>query len=119
MSVIDTITRRTGDFAAGLRRSARRARADGELRLLQRQRRAAVEQLGERTYELIREGRIASPDLGPQVADVESKLMEIDAKVGEIDALRDGDEPEASRDDDVTQSTTRRRGRLGRLLGRS
>lgn len=92
MSVLDTLRRRAGGIAGGVQESVRRARLDGELRVLQRQRDAAFAHLGERAVELIRAGRLDATDLGPQVADVESKLMEIDAKEGQIEALRDDGE---------------------------
>lgn len=91
MSVLDNLTRQAGRLANDVQASLRRARVEGERRLLQRQHRAALEELGERTYELVRTGVLPEEPLAPEIASIESKLMELEAKVAEIDALRDGD----------------------------
>lgn len=94
MSVIDTLTRRAGGLAEELQHSVRRARLEGERRMLQRQHRTTLETLGSRVYELVRAGHLPDGELAPELASVENKLMEIDAKSVEIDALRsDGDGP--------------------------
>jgi hypothetical protein len=94
MSVIDTLTRRAGGLAEDLQHSVRRARLEGERRMLQRQHRATLEALGSRVYDLVRAGHLPDGELAPELASVENKLMEIDAKSVEIDALRgDGDVP--------------------------
>ena len=95
MSVIDTLTRRAGGLAEDLQHSVRRARLEGERRMLQRQHRATLEALGSRVYELVRAGHLPDGELAPELASVENKLMEIDgAKSVEIDALRgEGDGP--------------------------
>ena len=79
--------------------SLKRARVEGERRLLQRQHRAALEELGERAYELVRAGQIPEEPLATEIGAVESKLMEIEAKVAEIDSLRT-DEEEGAEDGD-------------------
>jgi len=92
MSVIDTLTRQAGRLAEDLQHGVRRARLEGERRVLQRQHRAALETLGSRVYELVRAGHLPDGELAPELASVENKLMEIDAKSIEINALRsDGD----------------------------
>jgi hypothetical protein len=99
MSVIDTLTRRAGGLAEDLQHSVRRARLEGERRMLQRQHRATLEALGSRVYDLVRAGHLPDGELAPELASVENKLMEIDAKSVEIDALRgDGDAPSAVSD---------------------
>jgi hypothetical protein len=92
MSVLDNLTRQAGRLANDVQASLKRARVEGERRLLQRQHRAALEELGERAYELVRTGALPEEPLAPEIATIESKLMELEAKVAEIDALRDGDD---------------------------
>jgi hypothetical protein len=94
MTVLDTIAKQAGRFATDVQTSLKRARVEGERRLLQRQHRAALEELGERTYELVRSGEMEEGRLGPEIAAVESKLMEIEAKVAETEALREEEEEE-------------------------
>lgn len=93
MTVLDSITKQANRLATDVQMSLKRARVEGERRLLQRQHRAALEELGERTYELVRSNAIPEEPLATEIAAVESKLMEIEAKVAEIDILRDEDEP--------------------------
>jgi hypothetical protein len=93
VSVIETLKRGAGGLAGSVERSVRRARLEGELRVLQRRRDTALAHLGERTFDLIREGRLAATELAAEIADVESKLMEIDAKERQIEDLRDDEEP--------------------------
>lgn len=95
MSIVDTFTRQAGRVAGDIQQSVRRARLDGERRVLERQHRAALEALGTRAFELVAAGRIPGGDLAPEVATVEAKLMEIDAKTAEIDVLRDADDDRA------------------------
>jgi hypothetical protein len=97
MTVLDTLAKQANRLAADVQTSLKRARVEGERRLLQRQHRAALEELGERAYELVRAGQLPEAPLAPEIATVESKLMEIEAKVTEIESLR-GDE-EALADD--------------------
>ena len=94
MTVLDTLAKQAGRLATDVQTSLRRARVEGERRLLQRQHRAALEELGERAYELVRSGQIEEGPLAPEIAAVESKLME-------IEALRQAEEgePSASNDD--------------------
>jgi len=97
MAVLDTIARQASRLATDVQISLKRARLEGERRLLQRQHRTALEELGERAYELVKTGAIPEGELGPEFAAVESKLMEIEAKVAETEALRteSSDEDEA------------------------
>jgi len=96
MSIVDTLTRQAGRVAGDIQQSVRRARLDGERRVLQRQHRTALEALGSRAFELVQAGRIPGADLAPEVASVEAKLMEIDAKTVEIEALRSADDTSAA-----------------------
>lgn len=94
MTVLDSIAKQANRLAGDVQTSLKRARVEGERRLLQRQHRAALEELGERAYELVRAGTLPEEPLATEIAAVESKLMEIEAKVAEVDALRtDDDEP--------------------------
>jgi len=92
MSVIESITNQAGRLVEDVQGSLKRARVEGERRLLQRQHRAALEALGERTYELVRAERLEGAELSPELAAVESKLMEIEAKVAELDDLQTTDD---------------------------
>ena len=94
MTVLDTLAKQANRLATDVQMSLKRARVEGERRLLQRQYRAALEDLGERTYELVRAGTIAEEPLGPEIGAVEAKLMEIEAKVTEIESLRGEDAPD-------------------------
>jgi hypothetical protein len=88
MALLDSLARQAGRVAGDVQVSIKRARLEGERRLLQRAHRNALESLGERTLELVRGSRLDGELLAPQIAEVESALMEIDAKAAEIDALR-------------------------------
>lgn len=96
MSLFDSLTKQTGRIANDVQQSLRRARLEGERRLLQRQHRTALEELGAKCFDLVRAGRLDEGEMSPEVAAVEGKLMEIDAKVSELDALKTDDEPGAS-----------------------
>lgn len=95
MTVLDSIAKQANRLASDVQMSLRRARVEGERRLLQRQHRAALEELGERAYELVRAGRLPEEPLATEIGAVESKLMEIEAKVAEIEALRSDEEAAA------------------------
>ena len=71
MSVLDTLAKGASRLATDVQLSLKRARLEGERRLLQRQHRAALEELGERTYELVRAGEMPEGKLGPELAAVE------------------------------------------------
>jgi hypothetical protein len=104
VAVLDTLAKQANRLATDVQVSLKRARVEGERRLLQRQHRTALEELGERAYELVRAGTIPEDPLSPEIAAVESKLMEIEAKVAEIDGLR-GDDEEGSRGSDDPSRT--------------
>lgn len=88
MRVIDSLTNKAGRFAGDLQDSLKRARIEGEKRLLQRQHRSALEDLGLRVYELVKAGDMPEDAIAAEVAAVEGKLIEIEAKVTEIEDLR-------------------------------
>ena len=92
MQVLDTIAKQANRLATDVQLSLKRARVEGERRLLQRQHRAALEELGARAYEQVRAGALAEGPLSAEVAAVESKLIEIEAKVAEIESLRSDEE---------------------------
>lgn len=98
MSVFDTIANQAGRLVDEVQTSVKRARIEGERRLLQRQHRTALETLGERAYELARAGRLSEQELEPELSEVERRLMEMEAKITELDDLRDeeGDEEDPS-----------------------
>ncbi|MFN8108651.1 MAG: hypothetical protein U0Y82_02225 [Thermoleophilia bacterium] len=85
MSVLERLNVHAGRVAGEVQSSLRRARAEGERRLLVRQHRAALEELGERVYELVQSGALPREPLETQLAQVERKLMEIEAKAAEMD----------------------------------
>jgi hypothetical protein len=88
MSVVDSLARQASRLANDVQVSLKRARVEGERRLLQRQHRAALEELGMRAYELIRAGDLPESALAAEVATVDRKLIELDAKEREIAALQ-------------------------------
>lgn len=92
MTVLDSIAKQANRLATDVQMSLKRARVEGERRLLQRQHRAALEELGERAYELVRSGGLPEEPLATEIGAVESKLMEIEAKVAEIESLRTDEE---------------------------
>jgi hypothetical protein len=96
MAVLDSIAKQANRLASDVQMSLKRARVEGERRLLQRQHRAALEELGERAYELVRSGELPEQPLATEIGAVESKLMEIEAKVAEIDSLRSDEDEEAA-----------------------
>lgn len=87
MSLLDQLTQQAGRIAGDVQESIKRARVQGERRLLERQHRAALEELGERAFALIKVGGLDGSPLSAQVAAVESAQMEIEAKDAEIAAL--------------------------------
>ena len=97
MSVFDAVKGTAGRLAGDVQLSLRRARLEGERRVLQRQHRSALEALGARAYELTTGEGLSAGALAAEVAAVEAKLMEIDAKTAEIAALRASDEADPER----------------------
>ena len=106
MTVLDTLAKQANRLATDVQTSLKRARVEGERRLLQRQHRAALEELGERTYELVRAGTVPEEPLAAEVGAVEAKLMEIEAKVAEIESLRGEEDEEAAAPDAADASRT-------------
>lgn len=103
MTVLDTLAKQANRLASDVQTSLKRARVEGERRLLQRQHRAALEELGERAYELVRAGQLPEGPLAAEIAAVESKLMEIEAKVTEVDSLHGDEEAQAAQADDPSR----------------
>lgn len=114
MTVLDSIAKQANRLATDVQMSLKRARVEGERRLLQRQHRAALEELGERAYELVRAGSLPEEPLATEIGAVESKLMEIEAKVAEVESLRTdeegqgggdgGDGPKATQEEDPSRT---------------
>lgn len=107
MTVLDSIAKQANRLATDVQTSLKRARVEGERRLLQRQHRAALEELGERAYEQVRAGSLPEEPIAAEVAAVEAKLMEIEAKVAEIDELRSEDEDEPAAEPAPPQDPSR------------
>ena len=107
MALFDSIARQAGRVAGDVQISIKRARLEGERRLLQRAHRTALESLGERALDLIRQGRLDEGLLAPQVAEVEAAAMEIDAKAVEIDGLRSSESPSEPPVDGATRTIAR------------
>ncbi len=102
MSVVDQLARQASRLANDVQVSLKRARVEGERRLLQRQHRAALEDLGLRAYDLIRAGELPEAPLATEVAAVDRQLIELEAKEREITQLQEDEEAkraEASGDD--------------------
>lgn len=95
MSVVDQLARQASRIANDVQVSLKRARVEGERRLLQRQHRAALEELGLRAYELVRAGELPEDPLASEVAAVDAKLIELDANEREIADLQSVEEHEA------------------------
>ncbi len=91
MTVLDNLAKQANRLATDVQTSLKRARVEGERRLLQRHHRTALEELGERAYELVKAGQLPEEPLAAEIAAVNAKLMEIEGKVAEIDSLH-GDE---------------------------
>jgi hypothetical protein len=92
MSVVDQLARQASRLANDVQVSLKRARVEGERRLLQRQHRAALEDLGLRTYELIRAGELPEEPLASEVAAIDRKLIELEAKEREITLLQEDED---------------------------
>ena len=101
MSVVDQLARQASRLANDVQVSLKRARVEGERRLLQRQHRAALEDLGLRTYELIRAGELPEEPLATEVAAIDRKLIELEAKEREITQLQDDEDAQGADDDAV------------------
>ena len=105
MKVIDSLTSKAGQLAEDLQESLKRARVEGERRLLQRQHRAALEDLGLRTYELVRAGDLPEEPIAAEVAAVESRLIEIEAKVTEIERMKSDGEADPTGSETATDAS--------------
>lgn len=100
MHILDSVTSRAGRLAGEVQASLRRAKVEGERRMLERQHRTALEELGAEAYRAIREGSLDEGPLGPKVAAVEARVIEIEAKSAELDRMRAADERPTSADPD-------------------
>ena len=98
MSIFSSVTHLTGRVAGDVRGSVRRARLEGERRVLERRHRGALEALGARAYALAGEDALTADALAPEIAEVQRRLMEIDASVAAIDDDATGDGQERSAD---------------------
>ena len=79
MSIFNSVTSITGRVAGDVKGSVRRARLEGERRILERRHRTALEALGARAYALVEQGDLSADALAPEVAEVRNRMMEIDA----------------------------------------
>jgi hypothetical protein len=98
VSIISSVTSITGRVAGDVKGSVRRARLEGERRVLERRHRAALEALGARAYALVDDGTLSADALAPEVAEVRSRLMEIDASLAATGDVNDGEVQERSAD---------------------
>ncbi len=98
MSIFSSVTHLTGRVAGDVKGSVRRARLEGERRVLERRHRGALEALGARAYALAQEGALTADALAPEIAEVQSRLMEIDAALAAMDDGDGGDGQERSAD---------------------
>ncbi len=89
MSLLDSIQQGASRVAGEVQTSVARARLEAERRLLGRQHRAALETLGQRAYELVRTDALPAEPLAAEISAVDERLDEIEAKLAEIDVLRD------------------------------
>jgi len=104
MSVVDQLARQASRLANDVQVSLRRARVEGERRLLQRQHRAALEDLGLRTYDLVRAGELPEEPLASELAAVEGKLIELEAKERELSRMQEEDAARAAAADDAVDT---------------
>lgn len=88
MSIFSSVTHLTGRVAGDVKGSVRRARLEGERRVLERRHRGALEALGSRAYALAQDGLLTADALAPEIAEVQRQLAEIDAARA---AMGDGD----------------------------
>ena len=91
MSIFSSVTHLTGRVTGDVKSSVRRARLEGERRVLERRHRGSLEALGARAYALAEEGTLTADALAPEIAEVRTRLFEIDAALVAVDA-RDGDD---------------------------
>lgn len=89
MSIISSVTAVTGRVAGDVRGSVRRARLEGERRVLERRHRTSLEALGARAYDLIENGSLSAEALAPEVAEVGRRLADINAAIAEMDGHDD------------------------------
>jgi hypothetical protein len=104
MSVVDQLARQASRLANDVQVSLRRARVEGERRLLQRQHRNALEDLGLRTYDLVRAGELPEAPLASELAAVEGKLIELEAKERELARMQEEDAARAAAADDAVDT---------------
>lgn len=88
MSIVETISRNAGRIAGDVQLSLKRARLEGERRLLLRDHRAALETLGTRVMTLAQGGDVEIADIAAEMSAVNDRAAEVAAKQAEIDAIR-------------------------------
>ena len=93
MALFESIARQAGRLVGDVQVSVKRARLEGERRVIQRAHRNALEALGERAFDLATAGKLPDGLFASHVAAVERKLIELDSNRSEIDAVRAADEP--------------------------
>lgn len=92
MALFDGLTERAGRLAGDVQVSLKRARLEGDRRILQRAHRGTLEALGARVYECVQSGQIPDDLFASEYAAVESKSMEIAANAEETKSVRARDE---------------------------
>lgn len=98
MSMFSSVTHLTGRVVGDVRGSVRRARLEGERRVLERRHRGALEALGARAYALAQEGTLNTDALAPEIAEVQRHLAEIDESLAATEADSGAGGPEHSAD---------------------
>ncbi len=79
MSLIRSVTSRTGRIAHAVSASVHRARVEGEKRMLERRHQTALAALGARTYALVHEGIVPGDAIADEIAEVEARLAQVTA----------------------------------------
>lgn len=96
MSLLEKLNDGAAQVLGEVQDSVARARLEAERRVLARRHRGAVHDLGQRSYELIKSGELPGDTLAGEVAEVDTRLDDIEAVQSRIDALRDDDDDEAA-----------------------
>lgn len=79
MSILTSVTSLTTHVADDVRHGLRRARLEGERRLLERRHRHALEELGRRAHRLMAEGTLSADALADAAAEVDARLAAVSA----------------------------------------
>ncbi len=98
MSIITSVTGITARVAGDMRHGMRRARLEGERRILERRHRHALEALGRRAHQLMAQGTLSADALAAEAAEVDARLAEVEAALAAERADEDAAPMERSAD---------------------